>query len=694
MITIPKAGVVAGQSAQLQVGVDQSGGALSQLGDRMAQLGHQWRIDKINRETRKGQLAITQDMAMLRLNVDQIGDPSQIGPAWDAGVAEIRKQYLTDGQDPLLRENLGLAIDDLSAQHTTALADQVIKISQSQDRADLADFADTAAKAAGGADDTTFDAFKAQGLARIAELQDSGQYSPEEAQKARAAFLTGITAPRLDALIAVDPDTALSQIEAGTWNDLSPEGLAQARVAARAAIATREKATAVTQGQAYDAVAKELDGMAEMLTAGNSVQGLSLLNDPAVAAAAAADPKVAKALGKARAAADLQAELPGIRSMTPAQLDAAIATEAARPKDPTKPWDADRLGVLKQWRDQAVGKWASDPVATAATAGLQVPELPDFDPANPQAWASGLSARMSFAGALTAQGYANAAPPFSKDEQSRLTTILDPKADVGTKLALAEATVAGAGKSWTAAAAAMGASDEMRGAMAVLAETGDRGLAGQILSGQQKIATDLAAAPTAAQLRPVFAAITGGLFDRDPARAAVLMKAAAAAYADAAPPVPPGAPEASLRNDPDRLQLYTDTLQRMLGATPDTQGQLTIGGIQKINDAPVLLPNGVSSAWVQQGFDLLAGQDSAQLPGLFAKASLTGAATPDLGDDPGSWLTQSQLVPVPNRPGLFTLQILRDGRALPIRTKEDPNKPYVFDLRNLMAGVQALDGQP
>lgn len=690
MITVPKAGTSAGASAQLQVGVDQSGSALAQLGDRMAQLGHQWRVDQINRDTRKAQLGITQDMALLRMNVDQIGDTAQIGPAWDAGVAEIRKRYEVEGQDPLLRENIGLAIDDLSAQHTTALAGRVVALNQSQERADFADFAATSAKSSGGADDTTYEAFKAQGIARIDDMVQSGKLTPEEGQRYRATFLTDLATPRVDAAIQADPTQALADIEAGKFGDLSPDALEAARKVARSEIAQRARADKVATDQAGEAMVKRLNTVSDLMEGGRSIQDLTFLGDSATLDLAAKDPKVAAALARAKAAEGLLAEMPGVRGMTPQQLNAAIDAERDRPIDASKPWEAERLGILTKWRDQAAQHWASDPIGTAIDARMAPDKMLTFDPAQTAAFSAGLADRLGLAQSLKTNGYTQTLQPFTTDEQAQLKIILDPKADAGTKLALAQATVAGAKDQWQVAATAMGASDEMRGAMRVLQTSGDMSLAAQILSGERKLATDVAAAPSGLQLRAVFADVTGGAFDNDPATAAVLMKSAAAAYAEVAPPADPSAGAKPFSEDAERTTLYTQVLQRVMGAKPDPQGGLTIGGLQSINGSMTMLPQGLSAGFVQQGLDLLGERGDQRLPGIFAKASLTGASTPNLGPDPGAWLSQAQLIPVPNRPGLFTMQVVQNGRAKVVPTAEDGTRPYVFDLRNLVTAAQAL----
>jgi len=734
MITIPKAGVVAGQSAQLQVGVDQSGAALSGLGDRMMQLGHQWRVDKINRETRKAQLGITQDMAMLRMEVDQIGDPSQIGPTWDAGVAEIRQRYVSEDQDPLLRENIGFAIDDLAGQHTTALAGRVVQISQSQDRADFADFAETATKAAGGADEETYAALKAQGLARIDDMQASGQYSPEEAQKARSSLLSDLAGQRAAAAIEADPEAALAALDKGQFGDLTAEAQTAARNAAKAGIAARAKAAEVKTAQSNEAITKQLAAIADMTDTGNPVQGMAFLSDPQVLAAVAADPKAAAQWNRAQASVALQADMPGIQTMTPAEFDAAIAAEAARPKDPSKPWDVNRLEVLRSMRDKMAKTWASDPIAAAATAGLTAPNALEFDPGNPQAFASGLADRLSLSSALRAQGYTQNAQPFTVEERTQLKVVLDPKADTASRLALAQAAVAGAGANWNAAATAMGVTEEMRGAMRVLAETGDAGLAGQILSGEQKIATDMAAAPPPAQMRAAFAAVTGGMFDRDPAAASALMKASAAAFAEVAPPVDPNGLDMSLAEEPLK-SIYSDILQRMTGATPGADGKLTVGGLQDINGAPVLLPQGVSQTSAQEALDTLgtiagrtirvidpgaaAAATVAAIPGvtlggfdvrnpapkmvvredpdltaLWASASLTGKSAPELTEDAQDYMATLRLRPVPGQPDLFFFEAGTDGRFKPVVNRDDPARPYVFRLKDLIAGADRLRAKP
>ncbi|MDZ7919990.1 hypothetical protein [Rhodoferax sp.] len=226
-------------------------------------------------------------------------------------------------------------------------------------------------------------------------------------------------------------------MDSGEFNDLGPERVASLRVSTQAELdrraAAEVKAVEAATTEQNRAIGARLTTLTTLFGKdGVTVADRDFLDDPAVQA----HPDYAAAV----AARDLADETPGIRQMTPAQLDAAIAAERAAPKSET--YQTERLEVLTTWRDAAAKGWTTEPVVQARTAGLPVPEIDVADTAN---LATGLAQRMTYATVLQRDGYITDPRGAVLDEAERtaLRAVTAPEADVAPKIELARAIVQG-----------------------------------------------------------------------------------------------------------------------------------------------------------------------------------------------------------------------------------------------------------
>lgn len=713
-LTVPKAGLTAGRAAAVRVGTPETGAVISEFGQRMVEVGTQWRDARLQIEGQRAQIGILGDMGRARLELEQVTDPAAIGPAWDQQVAAIREKYLpVDAAgnptiDPKLAEQIALSIDEMSQKHGLALAGRVIDLTQSQRdaawiglRADIVTGATTA-------DPTTFGAYLDTGLAAIDQLAANGVLDPAAAATEKQKLTEELWSSRAAARIEVDPGAFLAEAAEGQWDGIG-SGLADAKLRATRAEATRTaeaaRAAEVASSQLAGDLKKRLGDMTDMLRGQATVTDEALLDDPGLAQLAASNPDLQLALDEARAAKALRDEIPGLRGMNVAELNNLIAAERAKPI--SQPYQAERIKVLTATRDELLKGYATDVPGTAAKAGLPVPALPAFDPAAPQDFAQGLAARIVFADGMKARGYSQTAQPLSPDEAASLAGIIDPKAALDPKLALAEALAVGTGGRPERITAQLGATADpaFAGAVQIIATTGNRPLAAEVLRGSQKLALGTVNLPTDTNLRTVFHGVTGGVFEDSPELAAQVMAASKAIYADRAAGVNPDGVDSILpfMDDDEAQALYAEAIQRFTGATPDANGNLTIGGLQEFNDALVWLPPGVSAGTLEemrQGIrdqldglgpnvtvrDALDGAREADPLRAFRAASIDGSV-PAFGENAGNWWQDVQFARV-GKTNFYEMFVVIDGLRIKVPRANDPTgTAFRFDLMDLIAGA-------
>lgn len=703
-LTVPTAGNIAGRSADIRIEAPDTGAAISELGARMAEKFGQIKAERLQLQGQQTQLAITRDMGQARLEVEQLGDPAAIGPAWDAKVAEITNRYITKDAsgavtiDPALADQLGLSITELGDRHGLALGEKVVNLSRSQQEAVWIEARDQISVAAVTADPETFGALVEQGEAFIDARLASGRIDAAAAATEKQVFRQDVYRGRADAMIAADPQGFLTAADKGDFNSLGGEALGNARLAADRELARRDKeatnAAEVAAGARTAAIGRRLGELTSIVKEGRIATDEAFLASPEVMA----HPDYAEAM----AAVQLRDSLPGIRQATPAELDAAIAAEEAKPVG--QKYQTERLKVLREWRDQAATGYNTDAVATATKAGLAVPELPAFSVEDPEAFATGLAARLSFDPVMRKRGYTEGQAVFSQADLAALKPVLDPKADAAQKLTLAQAIVAGSNGRPQDVTRLISDDPVFGRATRILATTGNAGLAGEILRGQQKAALGTVVLPTEKTMTLTFDDITGGVFDGNPTLKAEVMATARAVYADQSAGLDPDQAGGGMgwSTDPASVDLFTKSVQRVMGATPDKNGNLTVGGVQQINGGFVMLPEGlpakdVETAWDRLDAHLLGQRWNPEIGGwdssatdappdplrAFRAASVDGSA-PDLGDDPRDWWDQAQLYRV-GESDIYELRVTIDGRSYTVpRAGDDQARAYRFRLPNLI----------
>jgi hypothetical protein len=704
-LTVPRGGTIAGRSADVRIATPDTGGVLSELGNKMLEKGLAIKAEQQDRTSRRTLLDITREAGVARQEIEQTSDPDAIGPNWDQAMAGLREKYLTDDLDPKVRDDLDLAFTELGDRHSLALGSRAIGLRQSQRDADWIDLRAAITTDASTADPDTVGAFIELGDASIASRLASGTISPDQAATERQALRQDISGARATAQIQRDPTGFLADADAGTYDGLGAQTLAARRVTAQnvldqaAAAELRDADKALSDRTA--AIGKRLTEMGGMMLDGAFLVDEADLTNPEVMAH--------PLYPEVRAAQELRGEMPGLKRMSPAELDRAIVVEETTPK--TSKYQMERLKVLRQWRDQSGAGYSADAVVQQRTAGFAVSDLPAFDPDAPDAFAAGLPARLANDTYMTGRKYTNTQAIFDNTQKADLKAVLDPRADAGPKLALIAAIVAGSGGMPDRVLSVLEADPATARAARLLMTTRDQALVKGVLRGQQAIAQQTVNMPSARNILNVFDAVTGGVYRDAPKQHAEMLAAATALYASDATGINPDGFNSWVpgMDDNDAVDLMTSAIQRVAGGAIDRNNTASIGGIQQINENFVDLPFGIPAQDVQTAMDNLGRQltgrwfdprldawRSAPDPNApptdpmrgLAAASLDGAL-PDLGDDPAKFMDTTQLKRI-GETDVYMLQYIdyRTGRLVNVPRAGDPDgQPYMFRLPDLIRGA-------
>lgn len=700
-LTVPQGGNVAGRSANIQIDAPDVGAMFSRVGSVVAEKMGQIKAEQRAVVTAKTQIDMTKELGEERLRFEQMTDPAQIDAEWPQVEAQIRDKYVNQKDangNPLLTpqeaDALGLTLQDLSGKHALALGERVYKLTDSQAAAAWSSAQLDIVNTAATADPDTMAALIEYGEAAIDRLPG---LMPDEKETQKQALRAEVANSRVIAAIDQDPVSALEGLRAGTYDPIGPEAKAQRIVAAQAEIdrraaaeATMAEAEATQRSSALD---KRLGEIATM-----EGKGLKTSDRDWVIAAppeVQASPKWAEARSKI----DLNDELPNLDQMTLAELDAQIAAEEGRSYD--HEWQASRLTVLKEIRDKRATALTTDPKAALIDVGVILPTDLSFDPQDPEAFAAALADSISQDKHARETGHTDRTAIFTNDDRAALKSILAPGADADAKASLATAIVMGAKGDTTAVLDDLEADPIFRRTVKILGLTGDGEMAKTILRGQQKLDLDTTLKlPAADQIR-IFDDFTGSAFDDAPiALRKELMAAATAIYADSAKGFDP-------TNDPSTAEeLYKASLQRLLGAQTDRNGDYTVGGLQEVNGGLTVLPYGVTvgsveGAWEKLENDLAGtGTVASAWPNTkaqvlaptadplqhFKTASIYPGAVPDLGSDPARRFATLTLRRV-GESEVYELMVERGGRMEPITIKGS-DRAYRFRLKDLVFGVR------
>ena len=452
-LTVPRAGNIAGRSANVQVATPDTGAAFAEFGNVMTQVGNKLVSEAADREMARGKMQMMQGMQDLRLQVEQIGDPDQIEAAYASGTKALREQ-IVGGMMPRNHADAALLFDEVAFSHGAAIGGRVLDLQQSQQRATLDQTAQVVIAGAATNDPETQAAYLDQYTASLDALVAKGVLNPEQ----RAAKLSEVTggsqSARMTRLLSDDPAALVTAIDKGELGAGMDGGQVQtfrargvAQVESNAAAAATDATRALTE--------RTLAGK-EIITEGTKVwrAGKPFASEADIAAIKA-DPELAAALkpelDEYANAEDLFSFKPGFSRMSLEGKKRMRAEEAARPAD--KAYQANRLTAMDAEiaEHEAALKGDGDFYGFVATRGLApVQPLPDPSSGSVGDLSAALKSRARSATGLTVTGLsgtlpggaARPAPYFTPDERETWGALAAPTASPADRAKLA-AVIAG-----------------------------------------------------------------------------------------------------------------------------------------------------------------------------------------------------------------------------------------------------------
>ncbi len=707
-LTVPKAGVVAGRSASVQIEAPQTGAAVAEFGAVMKRVGDKMEAERLDREAGQHRIEIARDLGQLRLEFEQMNDPEQIDSQWGQRVNDLRARYASgkreDGRDlvdPRHRDRVLQGFDDLANRQTLAIGARSIEARKVQSAANWLQLSDEIVRQSPTSDPDTRKVLLSSGLEQIADDLESNRIDPVEAEKRRQKLLNDSDEAVAIGLIDADPHGFLDRADAGEFAGMEGTTLERYRARAQRQIAADEKAAAVEARTQATARAKqirdEMTDIVDVVATGKTHPREDFFDDPEVQA----HPDYPDF----KARYDLAKELPGLKQMTPDELAAEIAKEKAKPAN--SKGQAQRIGALEDWAEKAKTGWAKNAVDFAQDARMNVPDLPDFNPANPGEYATALGTRISIMSSLETQGYVKAPKRFSAAELEKLKPLVAAEANPDDKLQFVLAVAKAGGKDAAGVLEELApmTSDEgkiLEHAAGLVQAGAAPGLAREIFLGQQMQAQRTVNLPSQASFNTVFDEVTGGLFDGHPARAQIL-QSATALFAASAPGIDPEDIKSGYFADGKARELFATSISRALGATAGRDG-LTVGGLQDVRGAPTVLPIGVPAQSANAAFDAIGSDLTPKLvrgrtlagfytdpdPRRLAKAGLSGAE-PDFapmlgnGDTPAdAW---EGLQPINLGGDRFVMGRKTASGGMVYLPEAGTGQPWQFSMKRLIAAT-------
>lgn len=604
-LTVPKAGSDGGRSARVRIEEPQGGAMLAQFGDQMRAVGEALENDYLSREAQRFQTDLTAEMNNLRLEVMEIGDPDQAEAAWRQGSRALRQSYLEgqteDGRprvSPKNVEKFGLIFDELHNRNAFSLGKQTLGARQAQQEATFIRYAQTATQQGATADPDMRATLLGQGYEQIDQMVAAGVIDAAEGERRKLGLTQDMDNARAIEMVASDPDGFLASSGAGDFAGLPADVQARYRVQAQGNI---DRAASAAQTAAEKAAKEQDKVVGERLQAIIDVRdgGLKSVDERWLASEEAKNhPDHPKAMAKL----SLSNEQPRLQQMTPAELRASIAGEENRPVK--HKYQTERVQLLKDRLKVAETELSKDAVAYVRDIGLFVPDLPEFDPSDPAAYAKGLQARVKMSDDLVEKGFVRDPVYLDETELEALKDVAAIENDPSTRASLAYALTRSLPADSSVTVSDL-INDPVMSHIGGLQAAGGRAtLATEVLRGQQVIEAGNVKLPPAADRTSAAHVALQGYFADEPEGEQT--EAAIRASADAlyAARVRRSDPTADIDED-----IYRQALHEVMGGTGKYGQTNAKGGMQSVRGALTPLPmntsaDSVNRALAQLQFDM------------------------------------------------------------------------------------------
>lgn len=601
-LTIPRAGVEAGRAANMTgqpLAIDPAAEGLAKLGSAITEGAAKFQAENDAMILNRMNIDMARDMGRAQLELAQSNDPN-VDQAWQAKTAEIRARYV-DAQElhPGLRERATLVYDEMNNRHALEVGKQAIANRSSYRGAQYIEALGTVTAEAATAPQASLETMLTAVDDMINTRLAAGDLTPEQAAQERMTQRTNVMTTRARAEIARDPEAFLANNEqykplGTTHSDLILD--AEVAIAARNEKAAKAEEAAIKEQQT--AIGDALQNIQKIYADGGVPKDENLMERQEV--------KNHPLYPEVIATRDLAREKKFLPLMTPPELEAALAEDMAKPKGYA--YELARQKVLREQLEATKTAWGKNGVDAAKTAGLlPADDVLQFDPANPQAFAAGLAKRLNFDDTIRPKYTRYGQAIVGTEEAAPLQAVIAPEADAAPKVALLKAYAAQTAPAAQvdAALAAIGGGAVEKRALRLLRDTGDAALVERVLRGQQQVKLGVVSLPPEKSRQMVFAEATGGVFDDSPQLAQQIMEAASAVYAAEAAGVNPDGDNAVLpwNDDTAAQDMFRSAVQRVTGVATDANGEPVIGGLQDVNGAKVVLPQGMHRSEVEEALD-------------------------------------------------------------------------------------------
>lgn len=699
-LTVPRAGIDPGRAAEVRLETPQTGAALANFGQTMANVGNALEADRLDRQMRRLQVDLTRDMNNLQLELSQIGDPDQLEATYTQRRDALRKSYLEgvteDGRarvDPRNAENFGLAFDELAVRHEFQIGRQALVGRFAQREATYFEYADAATTAASTADPDTREHYLAEGYAQIDALVQSGAITADEAARRKIGLRGDMSNAAATALMAEDPEAFLDAAQAGEFDGLGGERLSQYRARAEASMIANAKAAQVEA----DRQRAEMKSRAKaVFSEGVKVYGAGRdWSNLASAEAFLADPEIADT-PEARAFVQAQAlhlAMPEFSKLPASEKRRLLAEEEAKPI--AEGFESDVAAAMRANIEADEKGFAADRFARAVEMGFNAaPELPDPAGADSASLAGALQERAYYSASLTEMGYVDDFQMFSPAEAEAWKAHVSVDAPPAERARIATAIAGAVGPEADRIAAELGADPVFSYVGGLIAAGGSERLAREIFSGQRAIAEKDVQMPPVTDRRQMFFGEFLGLFG-DGTEAGMLdesgirnqiIGAADALYAYR------GRGRGDDFDGTIDEDLYLQSVHDVLGGTGDYDSSKATGGIQEIRGAMTLIPPGVRGADIEDALDFVrdaAGTDFGK--DFWREVSASGAA-PVIGGAPlsdrANAATWDRITLRASGPGRYNL-VLRVDEDAPLEyVMGDDGAPFELDIAPLLTRMR------
>jgi len=448
-----------------------------------------------------------------------------------------------------------------------------------------------------------------------------------------------------------------------------------------------EKAVASKQKEVESGLKTQFNTIIDAAKAGMTAADEAILRDPTAQA------MLPDLWREASAFVTLRDQIPTFNTMTPAAQAAALAEMKAQPV--TAEWEADLYAAAEKVAEQNAKAWLDDPMKRAREVFTDdpPPEIPEFDPNNPNAFMAALGERAVYARKLKDSNYTKRLDYIDDNESLQLGAIFGKDVPPEVKAMAAGAIVGAMGEDAAGFFSQINTNDPVLPHVgALMARGGDTTVAVEAMTGQMYLDDKSVPAPSAkavnagkAPLEAALKTVPGIAADMNG-----ITKVATAIYAARVP---------ANADDATQETYMKEAWQAALGQSK--KRDIVRGGIQDVGGNQVLLPPTVAGEDLNKAMESAFGFKEAEgwgstVANAFAGPQSNGVnadmwkragnGVPALGGvplDPSSW-ENGEVKLVPLGGSKYRLTVTRNGQEQDARVQGQDDSLFIVDVDKLI----------